>query len=158
MAKKCSFTEQDLLVAINKLRESNKIISEQNIIDVMGAGSAPTVKKYIAQLMEKGNIRFSALDHLGAGIKRINRDFVENNKHKLQTEHAEKIIKEAESEARAIIRSEEQVKFNELEQKIRKEFKMKIEEITQNHQILLLKKELELKNEQIEFFKEILKK
>ncbi|GAL15176.1 hypothetical protein JCM19233_6194 [Vibrio astriarenae] len=157
MSRKISYTEEDLLVAINILKDQNSIISERNIRGVLQTGSAHTIHKSIEELLEKGSLKFSAFDKLSKKIKMIYKCFVERNKHKIKSDISDDIYKSATSEVRHKIESDLQKKYDKLEKELRHEFQLQFEKQGNELRQKLLEREIELKDQQIKLLTDILK-
>ncbi|HDY7453165.1 TPA: hypothetical protein RQJ58_000844 [Vibrio vulnificus] len=156
MARARLISDEEVLSAISKLRESETTISESNLLKEIGKGSPPTIKKIIKDLLETERLKFSDYEKLGKTIKILNREYFESHKYQIQAKIEEEVYSDAQSAAHARIREEVQNEFEQREQAIRSEYESKLESMQKDNQIRDLEKDLAFANEKVALLKEII--
>lgn len=156
MARARQISDEDVLSAISKLRESETTISESNLLKEIGKGSPNTIKKIIKDLLENERLKFSDYEKLGKTVKILNREYFESHKYQIQAKIEEEVYSNAESAAHARIREEVQNEFEQREQAIISNYESKIETMQKDNQIRYLEKDLAFANEKVALLKEII--
>ncbi|EMF8846271.1 hypothetical protein V4T68_002866 [Vibrio parahaemolyticus] len=149
-------SDEEVLSAISKLRDSETTISESNLFKEIGKGSTTTIKKIIKDLLETERLKFSDYEKLGKTIKILNREHFESHKYQIQAKIEEEVYANAQSAAHARIREEVQNEFEQREQAIRSEYESKLESMQKDNQIRDLEKDLAFANEKVAMLKEII--
>ncbi|QNE57698.1 hypothetical protein H5404_17915 [Vibrio parahaemolyticus] len=156
MARARLISDEEVLSAIIKLRETETTISESNLFKQIGKGSPNTIKKIIKDLLETERLKFSDYEKLGKTIKILNREYFESHKYQIQAKIEEEVYSDAQSAAHARIREEVQNEFEQREQAIRNEYESKLESMQKDIQIRDLEKDLAFANEKVALLKEII--
>lgn len=156
MARARLISDEEVLSAISKLRDSETTISESNLFKEIGKGSPNTIKKIIKDLLETEKLKFSDYEKLGQTIKILNREYFESHKYQIQAKIEEEVYADAQSAAHARIREEVQNEFEQREQAIRSEYESKLESMQKDNQIRDLEKDLAFANEKVALLKEII--
>ncbi|EMC9392541.1 DNA-binding protein [Vibrio parahaemolyticus] len=156
MARARLISDEEVLSAISKLRDSETTISESNLFKQIGKGSPNTIKKIIKDLLETEKLKFSDYEKLGKTIKILNREYFESHKYQIQAKIEEEVYSDAQSAAHARIREEVQNEFEQREQAIRSEYESKLESMQKDNQIRDLEKDLAFANEKVALLKEII--
>lgn len=156
MARARLISDEEVLLAISKLRDSETTISESNLLKEIGKGSPNTIKKIIKDLLETERLKFSDYEKLGKTIKILNREYFESHKYQIQAKIEEEVYSDAQSAAHARIREEVQNEFEQREQAIRSEYESKLESMQKDNQIRDLEKDLAFANEKVALLKEII--
>ena len=155
MARARQISDEEVLSAIIKLRESEVTISESNLFKEIGKGSPNTIKKIIKDLLETERLKFSDYEKLGKTIKFLNREYFESHKYQIQAKIEEEVYSDAQSAAHTRIRHEVQNEFEQREQAIRSEYESKLESMQKDNQIRDLEKDLAFANEKVALLKEM---
>lgn len=156
MARARLISDEEVLLAISKLRETETTISESNLLKEIGKGSPNTIKKIIKDLLETDILKYSDYEKLGKTVKILNREYFESHKYQIQAKIEEEVYSNAESAAHARIREEVQNEFEQREQTIRSNYESKIETMQKDNQIRDLEKDLAFANEKVALLKEII--
>jgi len=156
MARARLISDEEVLSAISKLRDSETTISESNLFKEIGKGSPNTIKKIIKDLLETERLKFSDYEKLGKTIKILNREYFESHKYQIQAKIEEEVYSDAQSAAHARIREEVQNEFEQREKTIRSEYESKLESMQKDNQIRDLEKDLAFANEKVALLKEII--
>ncbi|MGL1178999.1 DNA-binding protein [Vibrio parahaemolyticus] len=156
MARARLISDEEVLSAISKLRDSETTISESNLFKQIGKGSPNTIKKIIKDLLETERLKFSDYEKLGKTIKILNREYFESHKYQIQAKIEEEVYSDAQSAAHARIREEVQNEFEQREKTIRSEYESKLESMQKDNQIRDLEKDLAFANEKVALLKEII--
>ncbi|CAH1558582.1 Eukaryotic translation initiation factor 3 110 kDa subunit [Vibrio jasicida] len=156
MARARLISDEEVLSAISKLRDSETTISESNLLKEIGKGSPYTIKKIIKDLLETERLKFSDYEKLGKTIKILNREYFESHKYQIQAKIEEEVYADAQSAAHSRIREEVQNEFEQREKTIRSEYESKLESMQKDNQIRDLEKDLAFANEKVALLKEII--